>query len=682
MNKELSHYHPDGIAIINAYVDGVNCRIEQVINNPSLLPEEFRLLGIVPGKWTPEIVVSRHQGLLSNVEEELKVGRAVAIAGEEKVKELYWFHPKQPDIRLDPFITRDMLSADILSLYTAFRKPLRFERTVTGLALNDHYTPPTLPETEGSNNWVVAGRKTASGFPILANDPHRAISVPSLRYMVHLVAPGWNVIGAGEPTIPGISIGHNEKGAWGLTIFETDAEDLYVYELNPDNLMQYRYQGQWKKMESIVERIPVKGQDSVTQTFYYTVHGPVCFIDSARKRGYAVRCGWLEPGGAPYLASLRMDQATDWNTFREACTFSHIPGENMVWADKKGTIGWQVVGIAPVRNTHSGMVPVPGDGRFEWSGYLPMLQRPSVANPEKGFWSTANQHLTPQNYTHWNSIGFKWADPYRGNRINEVLLASSSLTVSKTQALQTDYYSIPARTLVPLLKEITFEEAPAREAAQLLLRWNDQLTPSSIEASIYTLWERKIMSDAAARFIPKELNGLVHLQLHKVLEWITDPVSRFEGDAYQNRNRFLKNAFTAALVTLNEKLGPDQSHWQYGQPALKHSLIKHPLDELLPAEQKTHYTVGPLARGGNSHTVNSTSDSDRQTTGASFRIVTDLSDWDNTFMINTPGQSGDPYNPYYRNLFNRWATDHYFQSYFSKNKIESTAATILNFRPE
>ncbi|MFM2146809.1 MAG: hypothetical protein RL732_1645, partial [Bacteroidota bacterium] len=396
MNKELSHYHTDGKAIINAYVDGVNCRIDQVIHNPTLLPEEFRILGIVPGKWTPEVVVSRHQGLLSNVEEELKVGRAVALAGEEKVKELYWFHPKQPDIRLDPFITREMLSADILGLYSAFRKPLRFESTSAGLALNDGFT---LPEAEGSNNWVVAGKKTANGFPILANDPHRAISVPSLRYLVHLVAPGWNVIGAGEPTIPGISIGHNETGAWGLTIFETDAEDLYAYELNPDDLREYRYQGQWKKMETIMERIPVKGQDTVTQTLYYTIHGPVCFIDSARKRGYAIRCGWLEPGGAPYLASLRMDQATDWNEFRDACAYSHIPGENMVWADRKGNIGWQVVGISPVRNTHSGLVPVPGDGRYEWSGYIPMLQRPSVANPEKGFWSTANQQLTPENYT-------------------------------------------------------------------------------------------------------------------------------------------------------------------------------------------------------------------------------------------------------------------------------------------
>jgi penicillin amidase len=216
----------------------------------------------------------------------------------------------------------------------------------------------------------------------------------------------------------------------------------------------------------------------------------------------------------------------------------------------------------------------------------------------------------------------------------------------------------------------------------LLLNWDDQLNPSSIEAGIYAMWERKIMSDAAARFIPKELNGLVHLQLHKVLEWVTNPATRFDGDANENRNTFLKNSFEAALASLNEKLGPDRSQWTYGQPAFKHSLIKHPLDELLSPEKKKRYTAGPLARGGNSHTVNSTSDPDRQTTGASFRIITDLSDWDNTFMINTPGQSGDPYSPYYRNLFERWAADRYFQSFYSKNKIKTNAATIRNFVPE
>src|SRR5690606_31364500 len=151
----------------------------------------------------------------------------------------------------------------------------------------------------------------------------------------HLVAPGWNVIGGGEPVIPGVSIGHNEHGAWGLTIFETDAEDLYVYDLNPDNLLQYKYKGKWVTMNEIEESIPVKNTTDTLVTLRFTLHGPLTYIDTANLKGYAVKCGWLETGGAPYLASLRINQAKNWKEFRKACEYNHLPGENMIWADKK-----------------------------------------------------------------------------------------------------------------------------------------------------------------------------------------------------------------------------------------------------------------------------------------------------------------------------------------------------------
>ena len=190
----------------------------------------------------------------------------------------------------------------------------------------------------------MSGELMADGNTYMANDPHRTIAVPSLRYMTHLVAPGWDVIGGGEPEIPGISIGHNQFGSWGLTVFRTDGEDLMVYELNPNNSNQYKYNGGWVDMEVISETIKVKGQPDETVELKYTKHGPVAYVDSENNVAYAVRCAWLEPGGSPYLASLRMDQAKTWEEFREACNYSHIPGENMIWADKAGNIGWQAVG--------------------------------------------------------------------------------------------------------------------------------------------------------------------------------------------------------------------------------------------------------------------------------------------------------------------------------------------------
>src|SRR5918992_6061881 len=291
LTRELNYYHPRGKAIIEAFVAGVNALVGETERDSTLVPLELKLLGTKPRRWTPDAVISRHQGLLGNITEELATGRAVAALGTAKVREINWYHPHEPLLDLDPKIDGRLLSADILGVYNAFRGPVRFQPSDVAAAkrsdtaayrrlaqINDSIADAVAWRERrdvGSNNWVVSGRKTASGYPIMANDPHRAISVPSLRYWVHLNAPGWNVIGGGEPVLPGVSIGHNEHGAWGLTVFETDGEDLLVYETNPSNRRQYRYQGRWETMRSINERVTVKGQAPVTAMLRYTRHGPV-----------------------------------------------------------------------------------------------------------------------------------------------------------------------------------------------------------------------------------------------------------------------------------------------------------------------------------------------------------------------------------------------------------------------
>ena len=228
-----------------------------------------------------------------------------------------------------------LLQNDVLRLYNAYRRNIRFEPTdiVVVSARNESIAYEQLAATLnmeselaqrfdlddiGSNNWVVSGDLTQDGWPMMVNDPHRAQSSPSLRYWAHLVGPGWNVIGGGEPTIPGISIGHNEYGAWGLTVFNTDGEDLLVYEINPDNPNEYRYNGQWESMSVIEESIPVRGQTPEVVQLKYTRHGPVVFEDAEKHLAYAVRPAWMEFGGAPYLASQRMDQPESWEEFRES----------------------------------------------------------------------------------------------------------------------------------------------------------------------------------------------------------------------------------------------------------------------------------------------------------------------------------------------------------------------------
>ena len=391
IKDELNHYHEDGYEIISSYTDGINAYIEEVKNQSEKLPVEFTLLNIQPEFWTPADVISRHQGLLGNIGQELNIGRAVSRIGEEKVKELLWLHPKDPSLKLDKKIRKEDLDQDILGLYNAYRTPIKFKKEylqekfqkkeALAISFSDKIEDTEDEFSIGSNNWAISGNKSFNGSPILANDPHRSIVAPSLRYITHLVAPGWNVIGGGEPEIPGISIGHNGFGAWGLTVFRTDAEDLYVYEINPKNSKQYWHNGEWLDFKEIKETILVKGKENHEIVLQYSIHGPVTFVDENRNRAYAVKCGWLEVGGSPYLASLRMNQSQSWEEFREACSYSHIPGENMVWADKDGTIGWQAVGIAPIRNTHSGLVPVLGDGSYEWDGYLPINRKATCGKP-------------------------------------------------------------------------------------------------------------------------------------------------------------------------------------------------------------------------------------------------------------------------------------------------------------
>ncbi|HNR08266.1 MAG TPA: penicillin acylase family protein [Saprospiraceae bacterium] len=429
ITRELNHYHPRGERIIKAFVKGINNCVRDALSREDDLPLEFRLLNIKPGFWTPEDVVSRHQGLLGNVQTELQTARWLRQIGEERLIELMNYHPHSPDLSLDSLLTREALAEDILKWYNAFRRPVRFQKEdLLGMVRPDILSPMPGPDgeimnynSEGSNNWVISGNKTQSGYPIMANDPHRAITIPSLRYIVHLKAPGWNVIGGGEPILPGVSIGHNEHGAWGLTIFQTDMEDLYVYRIDPQNRNRYKHHGQWLMFKTIADTVRVKGHSPVKIEHRYSVHGPVVFVDTLRNLAYAVRCAWLETGAAPYLASLRMNQARSWAEFRQACAYSFVPAENMVWADRKGNIGWQAVGLAPVRKNHSGMVPVIDHVTHEWSGYQPVLERPGAFNPREGFIATANENLTPPAYPYMQSIGYNWADPYRGMRIREVL---------------------------------------------------------------------------------------------------------------------------------------------------------------------------------------------------------------------------------------------------------------------
>jgi penicillin amidase len=681
MDTEMNHYHPKGKMIIESFVKGVNAYIKKTQQFPELLPPEFEILDIKPDLWTPEIVISRHQGLLGNIDQELNYGRAVATLGEQIVKDLSNFKPSDPNLSLDPSITSEMLEKDILELYNAYRRKVTFSEDQRMASIDFELNPETL-EYIGSNNWIVDGDISASGYPMMANDPHRTQAIPSLRYWAHLNGPGWNVIGGGEPEIPGISIGHNGFGTWGLTVFATDGEDLLVYDLNPENLNQYRYQDNWEEMKVISETIPVKGQEEELVELRYSRHGPVTYIDSVLNKAYAVRCAWLEPGGSPYLASLRMDQAQSWEQFREACNYSHIPGENMIWADKEGNIGWQAVGIAPVRRNWSGLIPVPGDGRFEWDGYLPIIEKPNITNPENGYFASANEYLVPSDYSHMDAIGYRWSDSFRGDRAREVLGSGEKLDLKDMAQLQTDYYSKPASLLVPLLAIPHFEQYP-NEISKRLLDWNFSLDPESVEAAVYVTWERILRKSIADQIIPENASRFFsNISMEKTLDLLINPNQTLGEDPESKRNELIKSTFSSAVEKMAKDFGENIDDWKYGHAGFKHIELKHSMDPMLSEEEKLMFNTSLKPRGGNSYTLNNTSGNNSQTHGASFRIIVDTGNFDEALGCNSPGQSGDPRDPHYKDLFNLWASNEYFPVYFSRKKIEANAGRKITLRPE
>ena len=679
IKDELNHYHKDGFKIVSSFVSGVNKYIEEVNSNPELLPIEFKVLGIKPDIWTNEVVISRHQGLLGNIDQELNIGRAVSLIGEKKVKELMWFHPKEPSLKLDKTITYDDLKQDILRLYNAYREPVKFKgeyvldkyRSKDLMANVDESNLISDEYSIGSNNWALSGNKSFNGFPILANDPHRSLSNPSLRYMAHLVAPGWNVIGGGEPEIPGISIGHNGIGAWGLTVFRTDAEDLYVYELNPSNLNQYRHNGQWKEFNKINETIKVKNKADIDVELLYSVHGPVTLVDKNRNKAYAIKNGWSEIGGSPYLASLRMDQAKNWEEFRDACTYFNIPGENMVWADKYGDIGWQAVGIAPIRKNHSGLVPVNGNGKFDWEGYLPIIEKPNSFNPENGYLSTANQNVTPESYNRWDAVGYDWSDPYRGNRIKSVIESKEKFNMEEMIDLQVDYYSMPSEEIIKLASGNISNYIDYFEKLE---KWNNVLDKNSIEAGIYVEWQSQIYFEFINTYVPNSVKKYLDIQIFRIIETISNMNE-------SNRAKFLNKTFNASIDNLKDRYGEDSKNWVYGQDEYKHVKIYHPLENVVNDSIKGLVELKTYPRGGDGFTPGSTSSNLNQRSGGSFRVVINTKDWDKSFATNSPGQSGDPNSKFYKNLYEDWANDKFFPLLFSKSKVLRNLSDRKVYRP-
>jgi penicillin amidase len=473
-----------------------------------------------------------------------------------------------------------------------------------------------------------------------------------------------------------------------LTIFFIDQEDLYVYQTRPGSPDEYRYRGRWEPMRIVRETIPVRDAPDVEVKLEYTRHGPVLYNDPKRRLAIGLRAAWLEPGMAPYLGSISSMRAKTWDDFLATMNRWGLPPENLVYADVAGNIGWKPGGLAPIRPNWDGLLPVPGDGRYEWAGFRDMDQLPVEHNPPRGWIATANHMNLPQGYPH--PLGFEWILPYRYERIREVLEVERPLTFNDMIALQSDTTSISARRVLALLDGLRSQDPSVERALSLLRKWDGSIRADSNVAALYEVWAYRHLAPAVmARWVDDQstLEAVLDEKvLYDVFEGSSAEVwlARLEDPALPGRSRdgSLLESLAAAIRETESLLGPDWESWRWGK--LHHAKLTHPASALLPETERSKLDVGPAPRGGSGTTVNSTSYSLGdfvQRYGATFRMVLDVGRWDDSVVMNSPGQSGDPSSPHYRDLFNSWARDESFPLLYSRERVLSAAERRLILRP-
>ena len=512
--------------------------------------------------------------------------------------------------------------------------------------------------------------------------------LPSLRYVSHLSAPGLDVIGAGEPGVPGIALGHNRTSAFCFTIHPADQADLYVYELHPDDPTRYRYQGRLGGHGGChARRLRCKGGEEQARRTSWTRHGPVLHVDRERGRAYALRSIWSEPGSAPYLSALRYQSAESWDDFVEARSHWRSPPVNHVYANTHGEIGWIMSGFVPVRPSWDGLLPVNGDGSREWAGFMPPEAHPRIYNPESGWVATANEMNLPAGFdvaTH--KVGFDWCDPSRYRVIAEELRREAPHGLADSQRLQTSFVSDPARRLVAMLRDLSFDDAVAARAGGLLVGWNGELGATTAPGLLFEIWFRNHLIEAVSEHLAP--GAFAHFDAHDIAAYDTlqlvdvlvAPDERFGEQPQQARDALVARTLIAAWNEATSRAGADPANWRWGD--LHHAQFVHPLAGLLSDDT---LNTRRMAMGGSGLTPNAADyrpEDFRMTVGASFRMVLDIGEWDNCVFVNAPGQSGNPRSRHYDDHLDDWSQQAYLPLLFSRAKIEAATALRIKVTPD
>lgn len=630
-DSEFASYHPEGRRIFTAFAAGVNAFIDQ---RKDEWPVEFRLTGVEPDLWTMETPLPRlfTAQPLGDARSELQLARSIAELGLEEVNRRQLLRSPSRALTLPEGLDVSIITHDVVAGLSGFQSgmpevPLLPEFQEHALATASMDLGPQEPEP-GSNNWAVSGALTASGMPMVVNDPHRGVSNPSLRYLVRLNAPGWNVIGSTEPGIPGVAIGHNGRVGWGLTVVGTDQSDVFVLDVNPENRNEVSWQGAWEPLRIEIDTIHVKDAPSETVELKFSRHGPVFYEDTVHHKAYAIRSTMHEPGSAGYLGALRLNQVDDCREFLDELAFYFAPTENMVCADREGNIGWMAAALSPKRDGWDGRLPVGGGGRYAWDGFRDDL--PTEYNPERGWIATANNDIHPEGYD--PPLFFKAASSsVRYGRLFELLSNGTDFTAGDFERILHDSKLARAVDEQALMRGWA-GETEALEAARVeVAEWDARLERDSRAAAIHNRWRSALDERALDPDVPHAL-----------------------------RDSLSQAALQDALDALADEFGADPSEWRWGR--IHQSRFPHPLARA--------YDLPPVERGGGAGTV--------AATGATFRIVVDFGDLERSVATSAPGQSARPGSPFYGNLAEMWGDQAFFPLSWERETVEArTRAKLL-----
>jgi penicillin G amidase len=672
-DREATLVEPEARQILEAYARGVNKFIEQHENN---LPLEFSLLRYKPQPWHPSDTLAisgyMYRTLTNTWERELHRAQVTERAGADRAKDLF-----SQESAMDHFVVGDpnvlndgsqrsatdpdeeddddMQPDDILKADVNRGRGEVSSEGASGLtsALAESIqsflseAPKEIQKGLGSNNWVVSGAHTATGKPLLANDTHLELTIPSFWYEVHVTAPGWNVKGFTLPGAPMVIIGHNDRIAWGFTNNGADVQDLYIERFNPASPGEYWVKGAWAKAQVIDETIRVKGRPDERFEVTVTRHGPIVLREG--DKGYAMRWTATEPGGLANTYNW-LGKARNWKEFRDTMKQVWGPAQNAVYADVQGNIGYIMAARVPIRKKGHGEVPVPGDtDDYEWAGYIPFDQLPQALNPESGFIATANARVVGPNYKPY--LTDRWEEPYRTARIYDLLHDHHDLRPEDLLKVQTDTYSYPhaflADQLLAAAKTVKPKDSRAQRLIDGLKDWNGIADASSSEVSFLHATRHAALHLLLEAFLGRD-TALYQWRSTAFLQKIlTDRPAKWLPSAYKNYDELLAAAADIAVKQLAEDSQSERvEDWAW--KSFNSLDMFHPLGH--EGFLKTFLSITGKPQSGTIYSVRAASN----THGPVMRFIANPANWDESILLITTGESGQPGSRHYSDQFSYW----------------------------